>query len=123
MSTSEQYIPGVCNIGRAEMQRRWRLGWGALVVALLYLAVCVGFRFAPAWRLLVFLPALLSALGFIQHAWHFCAKFGLGGVFNFGPQLNHTDTVEQAEFRRKDRRTAIQIIVMSVVIAIVVAVA
>ena len=69
--------------------------------------------FAPAWRLLLFFPASLAAVGFLQAAWHFCAKFGLNGVFNFGPNVGRTDTVEQAEFRRQDRRTALKIIALS----------
>ena len=72
--------------------------------------------------------ALLSgrdrrSIGFLQAAWHFCATFGLVGVFNFGPNVGKTDTVEQAEFRRQDRRTAIQIIALSALAGAVAALA
>ena len=113
MAASPEYIPGVCNIGRAEIRQRKLIGWGAL-------ATTVGFWIAfavipiPApWRLLLFFPASLAATGFLQAAWHFCAKFGLHGVFNFGSECRQTDTVEQAEFRRQDRRTALKIIALS----------
>jgi hypothetical protein len=76
-----------------------------------------------AWHLTLFLPASVAAIGFLQAAWHFCAKFGLGGVFNFGLHVGRTDTVEQAEFRKQDRRTALRIIGLSAVIGIAAAAA
>ena len=52
-----------------------------------------------------------------------CAKFGLGGVFNFGSEVGKTDTVEQAEYRRQDRITAFKIIGLSALVGGVVAIA
>lgn len=45
------------------------------------------------------------------------------GVFNFSPEAGKTDTVEQAEFRAMDRRKAWKIIIYSVIIGAVVAIA
>jgi hypothetical protein len=120
---NDQYIPGVCNIGQAEIRRRKRIGWIALAATVAMGAAFAVLHVAAAWRLALFFPAILSAIGFLQAAWHFCAKFGLGGVFNFGPHVGQTDTVEQAEFRRQDRHTAIAIIGLSAVAGIVVAAA
>ena len=123
MQAQDEYIPGVCNIGRSEIRRRNQTGWlGAIVAAILYgLLVYLG---APrAWRLAVFVPATAAAVGFIQARMHFCAYFGMRGVFNFGPEVGKTDTVEQAEFRAMDRRRAQQIIAYSVVIGAAVAIA
>jgi hypothetical protein len=117
----QQYIPGVCNIGRAEIKRRWIIGWVALAVCVALWAFFVAFGVPQPLRLVLFAPALVAAVGFLQAAWRFCAKFGLGGVFNFGPNVGTTDTVEQAEFRRKDRQTALTIIGLSVLIAAAVA--
>ena len=101
----------------------------AAPVGWLALAACVGFAVAlscsrcPTSRLVLFFPASIAATGFLQAAWHFCATFGVGGVFNFGPNVGKTDTVEQAEFRRQDRRTAIQIIALSALAGAIVAAA
>jgi hypothetical protein len=65
----------------------------------------------------------MAATGFLRASWHFCAKFGLRGVFNFGPNAGQTDTVELAEFRRQDRRTALKIISLSALVGAVVAAA
>jgi hypothetical protein len=45
------------------------------------------------------------------------------GRSNFGPNIGQTDTVEQAEFRRQDRRTALKIILLSLLIGAIVAAA
>ncbi len=121
-ATSHDYVPGVCNIGRAEIRQRKLIGWIALVVCIALWATLVVWKVAAPWRLLLFLPAVVAAIGFLQAAWHFCAKFGLNGVFNFGPNVGKTDTVEQTEFRRQDRRTALRIIGLSVLVGAVVAV-
>lgn len=122
-ATNQEYIPGVCNIGKAEMRKRWAVGWVATIVCVLFLGLCLVFSIASVWRLLVFFPATVAAIGFLQHAWHFCARFGLGGVFNFGPNVGTTDSVEQAEYRKKDRRTALQLIGLSLLISAAVAAA
>jgi hypothetical protein len=113
MSGRAEYIPGVCNIGRAEIRQRQLIGWCALAATIGFWIALAVFPVAAPWRLLLFFPASLAATGFLQAAWHFCAKFGLRGVFNFGPRAGQTDTVDQAEFRRQDRRTALKIISLS----------
>ena len=122
-TTKQEYIPGVCNIGQAEIRKRWVIGRNALIVCLVLWGAFIVFTVAPPWRLVLFFPATVAAIGFLQSAWHFCAKFGLGGVFNFGPDIGKTDSVEQAEYRRQDRRTALTIIGLSTLIGVVVAAA
>lgn len=123
MSAPTEYIPGVCNIGPAEIKRRQQAGWAALIatVALWLLLIILD---APApWRLLLFFPASFAALGFLQARLRFCAGFGMQGLRNFGPQAGKTDTVEQAEYRRKDRQKAIQIGLYAALMGLVVALA
>lgn len=122
MQARNQYIPGVCNIGENEIKIRKNAGWIALIITVI-LYVSFVFLDAPRfWRLFIFIPATAAAVGFLQARMHFCAYFGLRGVFNFG-ETGKTDTVEQAEFRVKDRRKAWQIILYSAAIGIIVAVA
>jgi hypothetical protein len=117
MPSNSPYIPGTCNIGQAEIKLRKFIGWLAAGVTLLVWAGLSLAEVASEWRLLVFFPATVAALGYLQAAAHFCVKFGLAGVFNFGPNVGRTDTVEQAEFRRQDRRTALRIIGYALLIA------
>jgi hypothetical protein len=122
-SHNEKYIPGVCNIGRAEIKHRLLIGWISLAACVVFWVAFSVFKIPAAARLVLFLPATLAATGFLQAAWHFCAKFGLGGVFNFGPEVGQTDSVEQAEFRRRDRRTALKIVGLSALAGSIVAAA
>src|SRR3989338_2913475 len=99
MATNKnQYIPGVCNIGRLEIKKRWQIGWLGLVLTILFWGGFILFGVSPAWRLFLFFPATVSAFGFIQATRHFCAYFGLASLFNFN-EAGKTDSVQQAEFR------------------------
>jgi hypothetical protein len=123
MAASTEYIPGVCNIGRAEVRQRKVIGWIGLAATVVAWIACVVLKVSPLWRLALFIPASIAATGFLQAAWHFCATFGVLGVSNLGPNVGRTDTVEQAEFRRQDRRTALKIIALSLLVGAIVAAA
>ena len=123
MQTENRYIPGVCNIGKSETNRRKQAGWFGLILTVLLLGMFVFLNAPRLWRLIIFIPATMAAIGFLQARMHFCAYFGMLGVFNFSPEVGKTDTVEQAEFRAMDRRKAWRIIIYSVIIGVIVAVA
>ena len=118
---SSQYVPGVCNIGKAEIAQRQKMGWIGLIFTGALWAILFATRVAPVWRLALAVPAAMSATGFIQSFMHFCAGFGMMGVFNFGSELRQTETVEQKEFRAKDRRKAMIIFAYSILAGLVVA--
>ena len=122
MSTNDKYIPGVCNIGPAEINRRRRGGWFGLGLTILLWLAFIVFHVSAPWRLTLFLPAFTGAEGFLQAAFHFCAGFGSRGLYNFGAEVGKTETVEQAEFRRKDQRKALLISLYSAMIGIAVAI-
>ena len=123
MMTKDQYNPGVCNIGPAEISRRTRSGWVGVGATLLLWVVFWLFHVPAPWRLLLFFPAVVGATGFLQAAMHFCAAFGMQGIFNFGPEIGKTDTVEQAEYRRKDQQKALLIGLYAFLIGLAIAVA
>jgi hypothetical protein len=123
MTAKTEYVPGVCNIGPAEIRRRKQSGWLGLGVTILVWAAFLIFGVSAPWRLLLFFPAMISAAGFFQAALHFCAGFGMRGVSNFGPEVGKTETVEQTEFRLKDRRKARLIGLYSALVGIAAAIA
>ena len=116
----QEYVPGVCNIGPAEIRKRKQSGWIGLVATIALWAIFIWFDIPPIWRLALFLPAMMSATGFLQAYMHFCVYFGFWNLFNFG-DVGKTDTVQKAEFRAKDRRRAWQIIIYSILIGLAVA--
>jgi len=118
-----EYIPGVCNIGPAERRARAMGGWLGLIVTIILWCIFIFAHTPQLWRFFILLPASMAATGFLQSAMHFCAGFGMKGVFNFGLEVGKTDNVLQAEFRKKDREKALFILFLSVVTGAAAAVA
>jgi hypothetical protein len=121
-SSANVYQPGVCNIGPAEIRQRRLSGIVGAIVTALALVAFVVFQVATPWRVLVILPAAASATGFLQAAFHFCVRFGMAGLFNFGDQRGKQEAVHEQEYRKKDQRTALSIIVLAALAGIVVAI-
>jgi len=120
MSTT--YIPGVCNIGPAEIKLRKITGTVGLYITVILFAIFMVAGVAPSWRLLLFIPATISAIGYLQARFRFCIHFGTTGLFNMGTNLDRTETVEKATYRRKDQRKAVAIAGLSAGIGLFVAV-
>lgn len=118
-----EYVPGVCNIGPEEIKKRRQGGIIGLVVSPILLIFLLVTGANPLWRLFIFLPAFSAATGFLQAYFHFCAGFGMKGVYNVAKSVGNTDTIQQAEFRKKDKQKALQILFLSVLTGIIVAVA
>lgn len=121
MSSNNRYIPGVCNIGPAEIRMRRTSGYIGLTVTIVLFVLFYTTQVSPTWRLSVSIPAILAASGFLQAQLHFCARFGMSGLFNFGDDVRHHESVDQIEYRKKDQQKALTIIAGSVVIGILVA--
>ena len=117
---SPRYIPGVCNIGPAEIALRKRIGWVGLALTALLWVLFAFFDVGKYWLVLLFFPSAIAAVGFIQGMMRFCAAFGLRNIFNVGPEVGKTDTVPQAEFRAQDRKKAWQIVAYSALVGLAV---
>ncbi len=118
---SGEYRAGVCNIGPAEIARRRMAGHFGLILSVVLLALLVLVHAPSPWRLLLILPVGLSASGYLQARFHFCANFGSRGVYNFGG-VGTVQQVQSAADRTRDRLRALQIGLGSLAIGVVVAV-
>ena len=118
---SADYQPGVCNIGPAEIARRRQAGHVGLIATLVLFAILVLVQAPPVLRLILIIPAAVSASGYLQAYLKFCAGFGSRGVFNFG-NVGTTQQVGDAEARSLDRSKANRIMLASLAIGIGVAV-
>ncbi len=105
---ADGYQPGACNIGPAEIARRRRTGIVGLAAAAVLAAGLLLVDAPAAARWLVAIPLAISAIGFLQARFRFCAAYGAAGVRNFGP-LGSTERVADAAARRADRSKAIAI--------------
>ncbi len=114
------YAPGACNIGPAEIARRRNMGWLFLGISIATLAILILLNVSQWWHLIIFLPATVSASGFLQAHFHFCSGFASRGVYNFGT-LGHAQAVADAAAKKLDRQRGLQITLYAVAAAAVVA--
>ena len=114
-----EYQPGVCNIGPAEIARRRRAGHTGLIAAIGRFVALVAVGAADWTRIVVAIPAIGAASGYLQAHFKFCAGFGAAGVFNFG-ELGPTERVANDADRARDRMRALQIGLASFAIGIAV---
>ena len=116
-----EYIPGVCNIGREEIARRRNFGWISLAIVIVVFFALVWSGVNSWWRLFIFLPATMSASGFLQAYFHFCSGFARIGAFNFGSVGQRQMIVDDVS-RMKDKKKGNQITLYAALIGAVVAV-
>lgn len=112
-----KYIPGVCNIGKKEIDFRRNFGIAGATLSVITAIFLFLLGVPNVFRIIIFLPIFASAFGFLQAKFHFCAEFAMVGVFNFSDKLRNTESVTQAEFRRKDQIKALKIFIYSFAIA------
>ena len=107
MSTT--YIPGTCNLGKAEVRRRQIV---ALIGLVFSFSSGVGLITTKAnfiGKLSLFLPLMIFSVGFIQSRKKFCLAYGMMGTFNLG-KLGEISRVQDPADRAADRRTAVKIL-------------
>jgi len=115
--TKNKYVPGVCNIGPAEIKKRKQAGWIGFGDTIVLLGILIYFNATPIWRLTLFIPAMMLSTGFLQAYIHYCAYLGLASLFNFN-DVGKTDTIQLEELRTRDRQKAWLIIIYSLLIGL-----
>ena len=114
---SNQYQPGVCNIGGPEVARRKQVSYLGGILYLAMTIATVAADLSQQIRTLVFFPAILFAVGYIQARKKFCFAFGLLGTFNF-VELGKISKVASPEEIAADRKAALIIIGQALVVAL-----
>ncbi|HEY5620124.1 MAG TPA: hypothetical protein VIK88_00530 [Candidatus Bathyarchaeia archaeon] len=111
--TSQEYVPGVCNIG--SRGRAMRLATGSVVLAVSALVAITlfgqgGFRLL---RLLLAFPAYAGLLSILEGAMSFCVFHASRGTYDLFERIavpwGRSETrrpVESEEWRRRDHRKA-----------------
>lgn len=109
---SHEYIAGSCNIGKGEIRRRQLVAVAGAIFSLITLAGLIQRDATPTGRLILFLPLLVFATGFVQSRKRFCLAYGLAGTFNFGG-LGQISKVADPISQKADRKMAITILLQS----------
>ncbi len=100
-----EYVPGVCNIGPAEIERRRRGAIAATAITgVLYLVLVVAGAARP-FRLAIAVPAAGAAVSWLQVVLRFCVAFGARGLYNFGALSEERDVVQREAHQADLRRT------------------
>jgi len=115
------YTPGVCNIGREEISRRMKIGWIGLAVTIVLAGALIATGVGMWWRLFIFLPAALSATGFLQAYFHFCPGFARQGAYNL-KSLGSKEPILDEDSKKKDRARGNRITLYSALIGAAVAI-
>lgn len=112
------YIPGTCNLGKAEIRRRQFVALLGLVLTISSFTGLIAAGANQTARFSLFVPLLVFSIGFVQSRKRFCLAYGLMGTFNLG-KLGDLTRVQSPEDRKADRKTAIGILLQSAALAAV----
>lgn len=119
MSTTSDYIPGMCNINPAEIRKRRMSGYFSLAIALFGLTAFVGLQASWHYYAVLFIPLFVSALGFLQARHKFCAAYGSIGK-QHADDDSDVEKVEDAKARKADQLRARMIYLQAFLIAAVI---
>ena len=111
------YIPGTCNLGKSEIQRRQFVALLGLLLNASILFGLIGADAPTSARWGLFIPLMVFSVGFIQSRKKFCLAYGLMGTFNLG-KLGDISRVQSPEDRKADRKTALLILAQSALLAL-----
>lgn len=114
---SDTYIPGTCNLGKAEVRSRQIVALVGLVASLILATGLIASSAPQASGLTLFAPLMVFAVGFIQSRRKFCLAYGLAGTFNLG-KLGQISKVANPEYKAADRKTALSILAQATALAL-----
>lgn len=117
MSSEDNYIPGVCNIGNEQLAKRKRFLAICLAVTFLAAMAIYFFEIDGSIRWIMFIPFCVSAMATQQVMFKFCYRFGLTGLYGFG-KVGYDKKVPENQFRELDRKKSMKMLVNSLVIGI-----
>jgi hypothetical protein len=104
--TLDEYVPGVCNIGGADVRARATIGWIGVVATVLVAAAVLALDASPAFMLLAAVPSYVAATGHLQARARFCVGYAAAGRYGFGASRGPSGRVEGDANLAADRATA-----------------
>jgi hypothetical protein len=106
-NNQNEYLPGQCNIGDREIEKRLQMGYIGLGMIFIFIMAIDAFDLPLSFRFLLFIPSAYALSGFLQSQQRFCFLFGFIGLFSITGKRQKTENGSQ---RGKDRRKAIEIV-------------
>jgi hypothetical protein len=106
MSETTAYIPGVCNINREEIARRRRIGHVGASVFVVLLLISVVLNTNRYVRIILLVPAMLAASGYLQARGHFCVGYAAAGQQNASEHSKTASPITDQSALAADKRRA-----------------
>ncbi len=97
-----EYIPGVCNLGTAEIRKRQRSIGIGIAVSVITATILLATGIERNWRWAIAIPVGYLSINVLQVYFKFCIVFGLFGLYNF-KELGNIDRTLVKEQIKQDR--------------------
>lgn len=108
------YAPGVCNIGKKEIMKRYAFGAAGLILAIALAYLVVSLPMPRPYLLAVSIPLVMAFEGFYQGYFGFCVGYAAKGIFDLEGSGGGYGKVKDAESHRTDMARARTITVYSI---------
>lgn len=116
---ASNYTSGVCNINPRETANRRRIGYTAVVIFIIVLMVLVAISAPRLVRIILFLPAVFAASGFLQAKNKFCVGYAGAGMQNADGNDMVGKKITDSMAARQDKARALSINLQSLACAVV----
>jgi hypothetical protein len=120
MNESQSYIPGMCNINKAEVAYRKKAMWAGIAISVVLLIALIALSAPVLTRLLLFVPVYIAVIGYLQVKNKFCVAYGSSGKQNASDGSDIASKVEDdaalAADKKKTRIMNLQAFAVTVVI-------
>jgi len=122
--TATNYVPGVCNINPQEIRKRRQAGHFGLAVTIILIVAALLLHVSWIFRIIVIIPAYLSAIGYLQAHNKFCVGYASAKQQHAddGEVVAITDEKALALDKKKVRRMNLQATIIAAFVAAVVCV-
>lgn len=117
MVTQTQYIPGMCNINHEEIKTRRKAGHTGLIMFVGLLVILAVIDVTVFARLVLFIPAFIAAIGYLQARNKFCVGYASAGQHNADDGSSTAASVTDTQNVRADKKRARTINIQAVLIA------
>lgn len=122
MTKEQAYIPGMCNINKAEVAYRKKAMWFGVAVSLVLLVALLVIAVPVYVRIILFVPIFIASIGYLQVKNSFCVAYGASGRQNASDEseaaVEVTDTEAQAADKKKARTMNLQALIASIVLTV-----
>ena len=118
MEKTIDYVPGVCNINHAEIAYRRKAGYVGLIITLVLFVVLYALNLNQWFRIVLFVPAFVAAIGYLQAKNKFCVAYGANGKQNASEESKGASAVTDKAAIVRDKIKARSMNLQATVIAL-----